>query len=129
MKQHLRILFFKDCKLVGTPFNECNNFLLAMTFNNCQLNLASFYNLKLNNTKFNNCKLEHTDFTNSNLKQSTFLKCDLNNAVFDNTNLEKTDFRTAYNYSISPSNKKIKGAKFSKNEIFGLLKDYNIIIE
>ncbi|WP_055436475.1 pentapeptide repeat-containing protein [Lacinutrix algicola] len=122
-------VIFRDCKLLGAPFNECNSFLLAMTFNNCQLNLSSFYNLTLKNTQFNNCKLEKTDFSKTNLQNSVFNNCNLHLTVFENTNIEKVDFRTSYNYSISPSNNKIKGAKFSKNEIFGLLKDYKIIIE
>ena len=122
-------IVFKNCKLLGLPFYDCNSFLLSMQFIGCQLSLASFNNLNLKDSSFRDCKLEKVDFTNVNLSTVSFSSCDLNQAIFNNTNLEKTDFRSSYNYSFSPENNKIKGAKFSKEEVLGLLKSYNIIIE
>jgi uncharacterized protein YjbI with pentapeptide repeats len=120
---------FDTCKLVGVNFSECNPFLLAFSFNNCQLNLASFYQLKLKNTKFINCNLQETDFDKTDLSNSMLANCDLKRAIFKNTNLEKVDFSTAYNYSIDPETNNIKNAKFSLNGIAGLLEKYNITIE
>lgn len=37
---------FTDCKLLGLKFNECDEFLLSIKFDNCQLNFTSFYQLK-----------------------------------------------------------------------------------
>ena len=119
---------FIDCKILGVNFNDCNSFLLSFTFTNCTLNLSSFYKLKLKNNLFNNCKLNQVDFTETNLTGSVFEECDLENAIFTNTILEKTDFRTAFNFTIDPENNSIKKAKFSKDNIAGLLVKYAIEI-
>jgi len=63
------------------------------------------------------------------LSQSVFDQCDLNRAVFADTILEKSDFRSAYNFSIDPERNKIAKAKFSSQNIIGLLDKYNIIVE
>jgi fluoroquinolone resistance protein len=50
-------------------------------------------------------------------------------STFDRTNLEKADFRTSFNYSISPESNRIKKARFSLSGIAGLLDGYDIEIE
>ena len=124
-----RTVKFKGCKLLGIHFEDCNQFLLAMDFENCQLNLSSFYKLNLKNSKFTACSLRETDFTESDLTGSKLCKCDLNGAIFDNTRLEKADLRTAYNFSIDPENNRIRKAKFSLEGTRGLLDKYNLEIE
>lgn len=119
---------FNDCKLLGLHFNECNEFLFAVEFENCMLNLSSFYKLKLKKTKFKNCSLHEADFTETDLSASVFDDCDLARAIFENTILEKTDFRTSYHYSIDPELNRIKKAMFSKEGIIGLLDRYDIEI-
>lgn len=123
-----KAVLFSNCKLLGTPFNACNPFLLEMTFKACNLNLASFYGIKLKNTVFTDCNLEKTDFTNADLSGATLANCNLNQAIFNTTNLEKADFSSAKNLTISPEYNKIKGAKFSKENALGLLTDYKVII-
>lgn len=120
---------FDDCKMIGMPFYECSTFLLAFNFNNCNLDLAAFTNLKISSTVFNNCSLQQTDFTDSDVSKVKFENCNLKNVVFENTILESTDFRTAVNFSFNPNNNKMKGAKFSKSNIMGLLSSHQIIIE
>lgn len=125
----LRDVIFKNCKLVGFPFHDCNMFLLSMTFIKSQLNLSSFYDLQLKNTTFEDCKLEQTDFTNTNLSASTFDNCNLDQTIFDNTVLEKVDFSTSYNLSINPNSNRIKDANFSKENALGLLGVFQITID
>ena len=110
-------------------FEDCNDFLFSVHFEDCQLNLSSFCKLKLKNTKFKNSKLHEVDFTEVDLTGSVFENCDLNRAIFEKTNLESVDFRTAYNYSIDPELNRIKKAKFSVSGLAGLLDKYNIEIE
>ena len=119
---------FIGCKLLGLHFDECNTFLLEMSFDNCQLNLASFYKLSVKKTVFKNCILHEVDFAEADLSQSQFLNCDLSGAIFDNTNLEKSDFRTSINYSINPQTNKIKKAQFSIPDVIGLLNAFDIKI-
>jgi hypothetical protein len=73
--------------------------------------------------------LQEEDFTETVLMSSVFDNCDLGSAIFENTNLEKSDFKTAFNFNINPEKNRLKGAKFSKENLYGLLSDYKIIIE
>ncbi len=120
---------FTNCKLIGLQFSTCNKLLLSMEFEGSQLNLASFYNLKLRKTMFNKCELRETDFVNADLSGSQFLECDLNKTLFENSNLSSCDFRSAYNYAIDPEKNKISKAKFSILGVTGLLSKYVITIE
>jgi len=49
--------------------------------------------------------------------------------MFSRNNLSGVDFRTASNFAIDPEDNKMKGAKFSSENLEGLLKKYGIIVE
>mgnify|MGYP000692907715 CR=1 FL=1 len=115
--------------MIGVKFNECDPFLLQLSFTDCQLNFSSFYQLKTPKTKFVNCNLQEADFTESILSNSIFDNCDLKRANFSRTNIEKSDFETSFNFEINPEENKIKGAKFSRSSIDGLLVKFGIIIK
>jgi fluoroquinolone resistance protein len=127
-KTTLRDIRFKDCKLLGLHFDYCNEFLFAVSFDTCILNLSSFYKLKIKKTTFKNCSLHEVDFTETDLTASVFDNCDFAGAIFENTILEKADFITSLNYSINPDINKIKKAKFSASGVLGLLGKYDIEI-
>jgi len=120
---------FTGCKLLGLIFSNCNDFLFAVNFKNCQLNLASFYQLKMINKVFKDCSLQEVDFTQTNLSKTLFDNCDLSRAIFKQANLEKTDFRTSFNFSIDPELNKMYKAKFSKEHLEGLLGKYGLEVE
>lgn len=119
---------FQHCKMLGLHFDDCNKFLLEMTFESCVLNYASFYQLKLKSIRFNECQLQEVDFSSADLSNAVFKNCNLLDAVFDNTILEKTDFRSATNYSFDPELNYVNKALFSKEEVIGLLAKYDIDI-
>lgn len=120
---------FKNCKLLGVNFGSADPFLFEAYFEGSQMQLVSFYKLKLKNTKFINCQLQDADFADADLTNAVFKDCDLSKAVFDNTILEKADLRTARNYGIDPERNRIKKAKFSREGLEGLLYKYNIDIQ
>jgi len=122
-------VIFKGCKLLGLRFESCNPFLLSMNFEDCQLNLSSFFEVTLTDTHFNSCQLIEVDFTSANLSNSVFSHCELSGAIFENTNSEKVDFRTAKHFNIDPNINKIKKAKFSVEGLVGLLQKYDIEIQ
>ena len=128
-KTAFRDVKFIGCKLLGLHFQDCNEIGFEINFDNCILNLSSFYKRKLKKTTFKNSSLLEVDFTEADLTESVFDNCDFANATFDNTILEKADLRTSYNYSIDPAANKIKKAKFSIEGIRGLLDRYDIVIE
>lgn len=125
-KTALKEVKFRDCKCLGLHFENCNDFLFAVSFENCLLNLACFFRLDLKKTLFKNSSLQETDFSECDLSSSLFENCDLNGAVFSNTNLEKADFRSSVHFSIDPEKNKLKKAKFSLAGLPGLLDKYKI---
>jgi len=120
---------FSHCKMMGLKFETLNDFLLSFRFNDCTLNLSSFYQMQLKNIQFVECKFVEADFTEANLTKALFGNCDLKNTVFENSILQEVDFRTAYNLSFDPDKNRIKKAKFSKEGALGLLAKYGIDIE
>lgn len=124
----LKDIQFKNCKMLGLHFDDCNDFLFAVSFDSCMLNLSIFYKRKLKGRTFTNCTLHEVDFTEADLTSAVFDNCDLNRAVFDNTILEKADLRSAFSYSIDPDRNRIKKAKFALPSVTGLLDKYDIDI-
>lgn len=120
---------FDSCKLIGLQFDTCNSFLLAFQFKQCILNYASFYQLKIPGTRFTKCNIEEADFTNTILNSAIFNECNLNGSMFENTQLEKADFYTSSHLIINPETNNIRGARFSLENIEGLLTKYNIVVE
>ena len=129
VKTGLKTVRFKNCKLLGLHLEQCSEFLFAVEFENCTINLCSFYKLKLKKTIFKSSTLTEADFTEADLTSAVFDNCDLSKTTFDNTILEKTDFRTSHNYSIDPDTNKIRKARFSYPGVLGLLGKYDIEVD
>lgn len=129
VKTAFRDIKFKGCKLLGVHFQNCNAFLFSASFDDCILNLSSFYKMSLKKMQFKHCSLQEVDFAEADLTGALLFHCDLLNATFDRTNLEKADFRTAVHYLIDPEKNKMKKAKFSLAGVNGLLYKYDIEIE
>lgn len=124
----LKDVEFINCKLTGADLSCSNPFLLEMKFNSSELALANFQKLPLANSNFDNCNLTEVDFSATNLSGASFPNCNLDRAIFDQSNLEKTNFSSAYNITLDPDNNRLKGAKFSKESLPGLLNKYAIIV-
>jgi fluoroquinolone resistance protein len=125
----LRGISFKQCKMMGLHFEDCNDFRFSLSFQSCTLDNSTFYNMKLKGTAFVECRLRECDFSSADLSNSMFFGSDLGNAVFDQTNLSGCDFRETSNLTIDPEKNTIKKAKFHINGVFGLLTKYDIEIE
>jgi uncharacterized protein YjbI with pentapeptide repeats len=114
--------------MLGMRFDQCNEFGLSFSFDQCQLNHCSFTGTKIKKTLFRNCQLQEADFTGCDLTSSILEHCDLTRATFESAVLEKADFTQAFNYSIDPEVNRMKGARFSREGISGLLDKYGIEI-
>ncbi len=62
-KTAFRDIKFIACKMLGLRFENCNDFGLSFSFEDCQLNYASFYQLKIKKTIFKNSQLHEIDFS------------------------------------------------------------------
>ena len=120
---------FVSSKLIGLRFDTCKLFLLQFTFENCILNYSSFYGLKIPNTQFGASSLIEVDFTEVDARRADFSSCNLTAAVFENSILEGADFRMAENFAINPESNYIQKAKFTKDDLLGLLWQYNLDLE
>jgi len=116
----------KDCKLWGLRFDTAIKFGLSLDFHGCSLIHASLYRTKIRKTVFEASQLVGTDFTECDITGAVFEDCDLTGATFDRTIIEKADFRSSRNYSIDPERNRISKAKFSSNQVVGLLDKYDI---
>lgn len=125
----LKTVAFKDSKLLGIRFDECEDFLFGVVFQDCILDYSWFTNKKMQKTGFTNCSLKGVNFSGCDLTLATFSNSNLDGAVFDNTVLKAADFTTAYNYKIDPEINPMPKAMFSVNGIPGLLDKYNIVID
>ncbi|MEO8774363.1 MAG: pentapeptide repeat-containing protein [Gelidibacter sp.] len=119
---------FMDCKLIGVQFQDCNPFLLSFGFSNCQLQFSSFYKLKLKGIKVVNCNLNQANFTETDLTNALFDNCDFKHAIFEHTILKSVDFSLSENIIFDPENNTITKAKFSKENVLGLLHHHQITI-
>lgn len=120
---------FNNCKLLGLHFEDCNPFLFAADFRSCQLNLASFYKMNLKDCTFDTCSLQEVDFVGTNLSGLLFNQCNFAGANFEQTNLEGADFRKASHFRINPELNRIQKAKFSIEDLPGLLEKYDLEID
>jgi len=117
---------FVDCKMIGLHFETCNPLLMSFSFHDCTLDFSSFASVSIPGTFFDSCKLRQVDFTQADLSRSHFDHSLLENALFDACNLQHADFSLAHHFNIDPERNRIKGACFSIENIYGLLKKYQI---
>lgn len=125
----LKTVSFKKSKLIGIRFDECQDFLFSVAFEDSILDYCWFTNKKLQKTKFENCSLRDANFSAADLTSAFFANTNLEGAIFDETILAAANFTTAYNYKIDPENNPMRKAKFSIAGIPGLLEKYDIKIE
>lgn len=125
----LRTVHFKNCQLMNLSFEYADDFGLALTFDHCLLDSASFFKKKLKGVRFTNCRLKLVDFIETDLTSAIFDNCDLDAARFDRTILEKASLSSSYNYIIDPAINRIKKARFSLQGLPGLLVQHDIVVE
>lgn len=125
----LKDVEFINCKMIGLDFSGSQDFLFSVRFKSCNLDYCVFAKKKLTKTKFEDCSLKSASFEETNLKEASFDKCNLENAVFYRTDLTSADLRTAYSYTISPTNNLLRKAKFSYPEVLSLLDEFKVDVK
>jgi len=119
---------FIGCKMIGLDFSRCSKYVFSVSFSESILDFCFFHKNKMKKTMFKKCTMKEMTLIECELNESKFEDCDLDRTAFEKCNLEKCDLSTAYNYSIIPSENKIRNAKFSYPEIIGLLRHHNISV-
>jgi len=124
----LRNAVFNHCDFTDVNFAMTDQLLFEFHFNDCVLDYAKFYALKLKRMTFTNCSMIAVDFMATDLTEVLFDNCNLHQAIFTDATAEKADFLTSYNFTIDPEKTKLRKAQFSKEGLKGLLQKYEIIV-
>ncbi len=119
---------FNRCKLLGIRFDHCNPILFSPRFEHSGLDYSWFTNLKMPRTMFTGCSLKSVNFSGCDLHDSDFADADLQGAIFDGTDLSGADMASASGFVIDPENNRLAKARFSLNNLDGLLARYEIKI-
>jgi len=120
---------FDGCKMLGIHFSIVNQFQFDVQFIECTLDFSIFEQMRIRKSSFEGCHMHELDFTEADLRESSFKECDLHRTTFVRTKLEDVDFSSAINYTINLEENQAKGAIFSRNQVEGLLNQYQIKIE
>src|SRR5690606_37962757 len=116
------------CAISDVNFSMCDRLIFEVHFIDCRLDFSKFYSLKLNASSFTGCSLIAVDFMSANLSGIVFDNCDLYRAVFEKANLTRADLSMSCNFTIDPQKTTIKKAKFSLQNVGGLLHKHGLDI-
>ena len=61
---------FNQCKMIGLHFEYGNNTLFSASFSECNLQVVSFYRMKLKGITFKQCNLQEVEFSEADLDGS-----------------------------------------------------------
>ncbi|AWA30099.1 hypothetical protein HYN48_08420 [Flavobacterium magnum] len=124
----LRTAQFYRCSFREVNFAMCDKLIFDIRFEDCILDFAKFYTLKLKGTTFSGCSLIAADFMSADLTSCAFPDCDLYRAEFDKAVADKCDFSLSRNFTINPASTRLKKAVFSKSGLGGLLSRHGILV-
>lgn len=120
---------FKESKITGANFFQCDPFLFSIKLESCLLQYCNFANLPLKEGIFNKSIFTECVFSENQMQETQFCYCDLTGTIFHHCNLQKANFSKAFNYVIDPLTNQIKGATFSLPEALVLLRSFEINLE
>lgn len=127
-KTHLKDIRFEHCSLAGIDFGAASPFGFGVSFLCCTLESCSFYDRKIPRTVFKESALRSCFFSSCDLTKSVFENASLPQTEFDRCNLSGADFGSAVEFIISPERNTLKKAVFSRDNLAGLLADYDLVI-
>lgn len=125
----MRDVVFEGCEVRGIDFGLCRKFGFSAVFRGCHLSFCSFHELKMPKAVFAGSTVKECFFSECDLTRADFSECDLERTLFDRCKLEKADFRTAFQYTMDPAINRMRGARFSRDGLEGLLAQYGLNIE
>lgn len=125
---------FDACKLVGLDWTVTGgvgavSLPLSLTFNDCVLDLSSFFGMTASALVLVRCHAHEVDFREADLRRAEFRNSDLLGSVFAQTKLDGADFTGAINYAINPTANSIRRARFSLPEAASLLRGFDIVLD
>ena len=128
---------FIDCTFTGCKVLAVNFAVMGVgavsanpvTFERCQLDLATFQGLDARGFVFRECGLVEVDFSGADLRRASFVGSRLDGARLVRCDLREADFREATGYAIDVRDCQVKGARFSAAEALALLDPFHLRID
>lgn len=117
---------FEGCKLVGFDLASCNTLGLELRLVDCMLDSANVEGVDCRQISWSGGRANGADFTAANLEGVAFDGVDLTGALFGQTKLAGADFRTATGWRIRPDENRIRGAKFRRDDLSGLVEGWDL---
>jgi fluoroquinolone resistance protein len=123
---------FVECKLVGVDWAligeaKADRMLFAVSFDRCVLDYAVFKGLPVKSIV--KCTARETDFSEADMQDADCGETDFAAATFMRTDMRGADFSGARNYTIEPTQNKVRKAQFSWPEAGGLLVGFGVVLE
>jgi len=122
---------FEDCKVIGVDWTKASWSALTqreLKFKRTVLNDSSFWGLKLESIMISSCEARDVDFREANLTKADLSDTDFSCALFRNTNLTEANFSYASNFDIDVRVNTVRGAKFSRYDVWRLLSGLDIVL-
>jgi len=120
---------FRQCKLVGLRFYQCDQAVFDLVFEECRMMNCNFSDLKMKRSKFLSCEVVGCYFQNTFLVEADFTGSVFRETLFSACDLKKASFFDAHGYSIDPRSNQIEKAIFSTPDVLSLIECFNIIIK
>ena len=115
----LQDVTFRESKLVGFDFASCNALGFRVHMEDCIADAVNGEATDFRNVTWKGGRAHGADFTGANLE----------GLAFDCVDLTGADFRTATGWRIRPDENRMRGAKFRRDGLEGLLSAYDLDLE
>ena len=122
----LQDVTFRESKLVGFDFASCNALGFRVHMEDCIADAVNGEGTDFRNVTWKGGRAHGADFAGANLEGLAFDGVDLTGALFGQTKLAGADFRTATGWRIRPDENRIRGAKFRRDDLSGLVEGWDL---
>jgi fluoroquinolone resistance protein len=116
---------FEECKAIGIDWTRADWPRFAtpasLAFRKSIVSYCTFFGLELHELVLQECKVFSADFRQGDFTRSDFTYSDFADSTFGSTKLGHVDFSEAVNYVIDIRDNQLRGARFTRTEVAGLL--------
>ena len=123
---------FLDCTALAVTWTRAGAAPLsarAWDFERCRLDLASFQEAEMADSRLVDCSLREADFAGADAQRVSFSGSDLGGAVFVGTDLRGASLVGAVGYTLDPSQNRVRGLRVESVGAAGLLAAMGLVVE
>ena len=114
-------VLFEECVLDKLRWNTLTTLFLSIELKHCQATFGDWSDMDLNRTGFQESNLTGCDFSGADARHVDWSGSKLTEVIFHGTDLREGDFRTALDWTIDPSENKVRDTRFSRHGLQGLV--------